>query len=294
MTTRAEAQRLLDELWTAGQALRSARGEALDERKHYFATEAALLDLLSDRSAVPTRENDLRMHWWLSHGCGPAALYGDDGEMQCSACMVDFKRLSGSEISAALKNARMLKRAALPSATGPRPWLIAQLMRIDGLLNLLVAEDGYAEKRAENPSFDEQMHEAIHGLKAIREFADMLGPKWKGTLAHGDGIQRCSRCNPASLCNAASARACLIDRGIDLGSDSVNASAGTENEPPLDNWLEMRLDRIQHNVDPAEVRRCRREITRRMRTYLAAARELNEREAIDAARSTPSPDGAGQ
>ncbi len=26
------------------------------------------------------------------HGCSITALYGDDGEMQCSSCMIDFKR----------------------------------------------------------------------------------------------------------------------------------------------------------------------------------------------------------
>ncbi len=36
-------------------------------------------------------ENEtLRKLLWLSHG--HRALYGDDGEMQCSECMLDFKR----------------------------------------------------------------------------------------------------------------------------------------------------------------------------------------------------------
>lgn len=33
---------------------------------------------------------------WLSHGC--VALYGDDGEMQCGACLVDFTRDSWQTI----------------------------------------------------------------------------------------------------------------------------------------------------------------------------------------------------
>lgn len=32
----------------------------------------------------------LRRLLWLNHGC--VDLYGDDGEMQCSKCMIDFKR----------------------------------------------------------------------------------------------------------------------------------------------------------------------------------------------------------
>ena len=35
-----------------------------------------------------------RLWLWLSHGCPPGMLYGDDGEMQCHApgCGVDFLR----------------------------------------------------------------------------------------------------------------------------------------------------------------------------------------------------------
>ncbi len=33
----------------------------------------------------------LRKLLWLHHGHG-VYLYGDDGEMQCSSCMIDFKR----------------------------------------------------------------------------------------------------------------------------------------------------------------------------------------------------------
>lgn len=37
-------------------------------------------------------EKTLRELLWLQHGCHSAALYGDDGEMQCLACLIDFKR----------------------------------------------------------------------------------------------------------------------------------------------------------------------------------------------------------
>lgn len=49
--------------------------------------------------ATPSRQKDeawaakqLRREWFLGHGCGFHALYGDDGEMQCHACHVDFLR----------------------------------------------------------------------------------------------------------------------------------------------------------------------------------------------------------
>lgn len=46
----------------------------------------------------------LRKSLWLCHGCPPAALYGDDGEMQCHTrgCCHDFKRSSIDQILALL------------------------------------------------------------------------------------------------------------------------------------------------------------------------------------------------
>ena len=40
----------------------------------------------------------LRKLLWLRHGCSNHALYGDDGEMQCAKCLLDFKRMSVEEI----------------------------------------------------------------------------------------------------------------------------------------------------------------------------------------------------
>jgi len=51
--------------------------------------EEALLSLNQDK---------LRELLWLRHGCPIAALYGDDGEMQCSKCGIDFKRMSVEQI----------------------------------------------------------------------------------------------------------------------------------------------------------------------------------------------------
>ena len=41
---------------------------------------------------------ELRQLLWLRHGCGIMHLYGDDGEMQCSRCLIDFKRDSPEAI----------------------------------------------------------------------------------------------------------------------------------------------------------------------------------------------------
>lgn len=43
-------------------------------------------------------EKTLRTLLWLKHGCPSEALYGDDGEMQCHACAMDFKRDSATQM----------------------------------------------------------------------------------------------------------------------------------------------------------------------------------------------------
>lgn len=42
---------------------------------------------------------ELRELLWLRHGCSFFQLYGDNGEMQCISCMIDFKRDSAEIIS---------------------------------------------------------------------------------------------------------------------------------------------------------------------------------------------------
>ena len=44
-----------------------------------------------------SREEEIRQTLWLGHGC--QGLYGDDGEMQCGACCIDFKRDSFQRIA---------------------------------------------------------------------------------------------------------------------------------------------------------------------------------------------------
>ena len=41
---------------------------------------------------------ELRTMLWLNHGCDFSALYGDDGEMQCARCGIDFLRDSTDQI----------------------------------------------------------------------------------------------------------------------------------------------------------------------------------------------------
>ncbi len=54
-----------------------------------------------EKNWIPLIEEEellLRQMLWLSHGCPISALYGDDGEMHCGSCMIDFKRMKPSVI----------------------------------------------------------------------------------------------------------------------------------------------------------------------------------------------------
>ncbi|MBT6050462.1 MAG: hypothetical protein HOG49_26990 [Candidatus Scalindua sp.] len=45
-------------------------------------------------SQLLLENKELRELLWINHGHDFHALYGDDGEMQCAECHVDFKRHS--------------------------------------------------------------------------------------------------------------------------------------------------------------------------------------------------------
>ena len=45
-----------------------------------------------------SEEQLLRKLLWVRHGCPFPALYGDDGEMQCHNCGIDFKRMAAKDI----------------------------------------------------------------------------------------------------------------------------------------------------------------------------------------------------
>lgn len=76
-------------------------------------------------------ERLLRELLWLRHGCPISALYGDDGELQCVLCRIDFKRESATGIQSAFKaiaRARAISELGLgvdvvpPEPPKPEPW----------------------------------------------------------------------------------------------------------------------------------------------------------------------------
>ena len=61
----------------------------------------------------------LRKLLWLHHGCD--GLYGDDGEMQCNRCGIDFKRHSIDYIEARFEDIGKIKliMSSLPPNSTP-------------------------------------------------------------------------------------------------------------------------------------------------------------------------------
>lgn len=75
-------------------------------------------ELRAELAAAQADRDASREGWWLAHGHlwhgGTAALYGDDGEMACNTCMLDFKRMTTDQITS-----RLRELAAARSARGP-------------------------------------------------------------------------------------------------------------------------------------------------------------------------------
>ena len=87
--------------WSASFPLSlSADGVALGPDRYaaesvYEQTRSLDLDLATLMAALEAVREEIvavRDWRWMNHGCSPAGLYGDDGEMQCGQCGRDFKR----------------------------------------------------------------------------------------------------------------------------------------------------------------------------------------------------------
>lgn len=74
-----------------------------DQSRAYSELKAAIEEVHRLREQLRVARRLL----WIRHGCPIAALYGDDGEMQCRNCGIDFKRTEPGEID------RMFKQAGL-------------------------------------------------------------------------------------------------------------------------------------------------------------------------------------
>lgn len=71
---------------------------------------------MSDHRSPPDeREATLRRLLFLRHGCSGHVLYGDDGEMQCAACMIDFRRDTPEQIEKRFQELALKKLAQVQS-----------------------------------------------------------------------------------------------------------------------------------------------------------------------------------
>lgn len=60
-------------------------------------------DPVGEAGVLLDRVRELRKVLWLNHGCDIGALYGDDGEMQCGRCIIDFLRATPEQLVSALQ-----------------------------------------------------------------------------------------------------------------------------------------------------------------------------------------------
>lgn len=83
----------------------------------------AIVRWAEQSDSLREREARLRRLLWMRHGCGVAALYGDDGEMQCGKCLLDFQHDSIERIEqrfAEINKHEMEAQAALAVPAEPR------------------------------------------------------------------------------------------------------------------------------------------------------------------------------
>lgn len=77
-------------------------GDIIDNIGSAFHYAADCLENQSKEFPELESEYILRELIWLRHGCGAVGLYGDDGEMHCNLCGIDFKRDPAHKIKARL------------------------------------------------------------------------------------------------------------------------------------------------------------------------------------------------
>ena len=131
-------ERLLDALASLKQITEAVRGDghiplwANEARRSLHAclgnrvfdglrTLAVLPAATPSPDAGELRDSErMRLILWAGHGHGPA-LYGDDGEMQCSLCGVDYKRSPFAGVLAVALNPPPLRAALLEKAPAGEP-----------------------------------------------------------------------------------------------------------------------------------------------------------------------------
>ncbi|MFA6094182.1 MAG: hypothetical protein WC986_14685 [Elusimicrobiota bacterium] len=126
----------------------------------------------------------LRELLWMRHRCEFPALYGDDGESQCSQCGLDFKRDSPEHIQTTFACLGAKKLAADPRGVGAQPSDTIQLPSNDFFFQAEAARQ--AEREAENAMCVKTNHELA------RMQAELV--KAKATIAEMERSAVCDGC----------------------------------------------------------------------------------------------------
>lgn len=104
----------MDDHWEA-KLVESPTGDVVRWTDHNAIMTVMINKLTTLATDADELELKYRKQLWLSHG--HKGLYGDDGEMQCSECIVygamDYKRDPLDKIEAAHHNACMLRVARI-------------------------------------------------------------------------------------------------------------------------------------------------------------------------------------
>ena len=123
-----------------------------------------LADVLDARQAPaepPTTERELRKVLWINHGCPVTALYGDDGEMQCSACRLDFKMMPLADLCMKLIGMGRLHAGKLPDPPADAQAVIA------GLEDLRDEIDRALDGRREGPRIASVRRYDVETLESV-------------------------------------------------------------------------------------------------------------------------------
>jgi hypothetical protein len=171
-----------------------ACGESIhDNAALVTMTEERFQDFAKEVADLESGDSKLRSELWSRHGHGYPALYGDDGQRHCNACLIDFKRDPVDVIVSRLQqNARERGQDYLAL----EPLITKRVEQVEKLTVLLseaeAALSGIAqffdqlEKGADSDDPLRKLREQFH--KPVREHLEVL-PKLRAALGDVAGMK---------------------------------------------------------------------------------------------------------
>ena len=111
---------LKDYLYYAFKEFSPKGGIWMKYLEHWDEAYTQLVKIVEGHFSMEEDVVILRKFMWVNHGCSPHALYGDDGEMQCGNCLLDFKRMPIKELNKSIVKERIKRmRANQEQSTEP-------------------------------------------------------------------------------------------------------------------------------------------------------------------------------